>query len=72
MSRKTVIGANASGMADPTAAKAISHADKEINRMRNVMTIVNNVCNKNGFIIDGEIILIDKKTGRRVRVTREK
>lgn len=59
---------NASGYDDPTAYEAITHADQEIKdadmRAYKLLHTIFHVCELAGFVVEGRMILKDKKTGR--------
>ena len=55
---------NAEGYSDPTAYETIKNIDKEDERFHKLLHTIFYICNAAGFEIDGQIVLVDKKTGR--------
>lgn len=55
---------NSEGYSDPTACKAIEHADYEYNRYRKVIGCILRVCEIAGYRVEGRIVLKDKRTGK--------
>ena len=59
---------NASGYYDGTAYEAIRRADQEIARDRKrvykLIGLIYDLCDKNGFYLEGRVVLRDKKTGK--------
>lgn len=55
---------NGSGYIDPTAGAAITNADEEYERFRNLLTLIFKLCELSGFHLEGRITVKDDKTGR--------
>ena len=58
------VNKNSSGYNDFTAGEAISHADKEYERLTRLVKAIKTICDLSGFKIEGRIVLVDKKTGK--------
>lgn len=55
---------NASGCLDLTAYEAIKNIDKESERFHKLLTTIFSVCELSDFVIEGRIVLKDKRTGK--------
>ena len=55
---------NSEGYDDPTACKAIEHADREYNRYRKVIGCILRICELSGYAVEGRVVLKDKRTGK--------
>ena len=59
---------NGSNYYDPTAARAIRHADKLIKdedvRLKKLLGTIFNMCELSGFHIENRLVVKDKKTGK--------
>lgn len=54
---------NASGCKDLTAYEAIENIDSE-KRFKKLLAQIFRLCEKNGFHLEGHIVVTDKKTGK--------
>ena len=54
---------NASGYADPTAAKAIKHITEAEMKVSKVIKTIQSVAHLAGYEIEGRIVLRDKESG---------
>lgn len=58
---------NGSGIYDPTAFEAICKVDSEAKKVNNLVKRIQDMCHEEGYVIEGRIVLRNKKTGRRWR-----
>lgn len=54
---------NSEGYSDPTAYEALKSAEKNENRVSDLVKVLKYVARNAGFNIDGRIVLVDRKTG---------
>lgn len=59
---------NSEGYSDPTAYAALSKIEKEERELMQLKRVIGEVCALSGFRLKGQIILVDKKSGRSYRV----
>lgn len=55
---------NAEGYSDPTAFEALRNLEREEERFHRLLYTLFYLCELADFEIEGQIVLIDKKTGR--------
>ncbi len=55
---------NAEGYLDPTAYAALSKIEREEAHTRKLKAALNQICELSGFRLKGQIILVERKTGR--------
>lgn len=55
---------NQSGCTDLTAYEAITHVDKELERLHNLLHTIFYICELAGVHVEGRIVLRDKETGK--------
>lgn len=55
---------NAEGYSDPTAYAALKNLSKEDERFHRLLHAIFRLCEREGFKIEGRIVLVDMKTGR--------
>lgn len=58
------VGRNGSGYIDPTAGAAITNADEDYRRFRDLLTLIFKLCELSGFHLEGRITVKDDKTGK--------
>ena len=59
---------NAEGYSDPTAFEALRNLEREDERFHRLLHTLFYLCELADFEIEGRIVLIDKKTGRTLRL----
>ena len=64
MSTKEELLKNGSGYYDPTAYEAICRVDAEQQKVKNIIKFLHKFAHKQGYSIEGRIVLKNKKTGR--------
>ena len=68
MNKKNDLHFNASGYYDGTAYEAIKRADQESNKERkkiyDLIGSIYRLCDKDGYRLEGRIVLKNKKTGK--------
>lgn len=55
---------NSEGYSDPTAYAALKHIEEEEERFHKLLYAIFDICELADFEIEGQIILIDKRTGK--------
>lgn len=56
---------NEYGYSDPTASAALKNLSHEERKLGKLLRIIFAACDLAGFELEGRIVLIDKKTGKR-------